>query len=166
MRLSLLAILFCFACNPLAANEPRAATVTFILSFECPGHEWEYVERVVERFVLDNGFRLLNRNKLRREADINVEGIEIWGLDKRGRIFRAINAPRSTIYRIYVDNERPSEPDKEMENRMRNDIIYKNDCLLVNIARRFDDPSRRGQYQILKDALLRMFDQMKNLGKI
>src|SRR5882724_2391640 len=66
--------------NCVAADASSALLADVSIQFTCQGMEHDSLESDIEKFVLQNGFKVLNQGRVQRLNGVNLQSLRILGI--------------------------------------------------------------------------------------
>jgi hypothetical protein len=149
----------------------RVLSPDLALFMYCPDKDVASVERAIEEFLGQEGFRVLNLEKIRREHGRPFYALEINGLDSKRRIlhFIGFTLPEGRgRYHIVLNTQPPTQRSTELEAKLES-FPTGLECSVRQLNRGSNDASARDMHdsEVTRvEGLFREADALKGKYKL
>ncbi len=145
------------------AQSPRLVTSDLGFVFVCKPNMQSVLEDGIERFLRQQGFKVVNQARLMREQGVSIFDILIMGVDDKRRIFKFSALPRTDgRYAVSLMSPPPTQRSTDLEEAVLKLVSEQLGCEVRQVARGENRASAEDydkHYKIIED----LFQQAERL---
>jgi len=122
--------------NCVAADASSALLADVSIQFTCQGMEHDSLESDIEKFVLQNGFKVLNQGRVQRLNGVNLQSLRILGIHENDTFIEFMALPyQKERYAVRLNTRPPTKRDSKLEGALEKFLTQMPKCQTRQVSR-------------------------------